>query len=262
VRKAVPSIANPFNIDWDIQKNSDAACEVRHFADAIEKIRALPLSSSTRQTNDAGETSGSGYSLGSGAGDDSAEISSSSIMGKNTGATSLEVATSSESLQEPDYRNLPYDMLRAFASGIGPEEFTSALDIRRDHITINLNMVQKWGEKAVHNLSPRKQGSVRVVDGSHLDVATWPVHTLLDPQSGQTVGLWAPDISEADDYMKPRRDISCLAVSRRKEHIWCLGLVPTGDGNEGHYKRVGLAYWNVKDWDMRPPAPLAGVKIV
>lgn len=75
------------------------------------------------------------------------------------------------------------------------------------------------------------------------------------------MGLWAPDVSEKEYIIPTAMEILCLAISRRKQYIWCLGLEQV-EGTADEYRRVGLAYCDAKDWEDRMPTAPVTVKVV
>src|SRR6267143_3957761 len=116
-------------------------------------------------------------------------------------------------------------MLAHIAHGIDFDEFRSATNVRGENIAVSLNAIEKWGERALSKLNPGQFGrSINVVDPKNLEAATWPVHTLLDPQTGR-LGF----ISDNMGFTLGKMLISCLVISRRKQHVWCLGLVPNNN---------------------------------
>jgi hypothetical protein len=69
-------------------------------------------------------------------------------------------------------------------------------------------------------------------------------HPLIHPQTGAQIGYWAPDYEGSDVQYK----VVCLAVSRYRGYVLCLGLHRTGR-QRNRYKRIGLAFWNANAWD-------------
>ncbi len=256
--EGIASFASSFNIDWDIQKGSDAALELRSAQENAEKLRSAPLSSLLSQKDGrhekelSTETTTLGRSVPAKAGE-----SSTSQPIRTAAGVDLQPTTTSQ----PSYTEMPHSMLNTFAAGIDDDELRSSLDIRGDSVGISLNLLTKWGSTAIQNQFSKGKGSITAINGDDYETAIWPVHTLLDPETRQTVGLWAPDVSEKEYIVPPKLNIFCLAISRRKSYVWCLGLVPI-EGSINEYRRVGLAYWNVQDWDAMVTRPSVTVKIV
>lgn len=69
-------------------------------------------------------------------------------------------------------------------------------------------------------------------------------HPLTHPQTGAQIWYWAPDFEGSDVQYK----VVCLAVSKYRGYILCLGLHRTGR-QRNRYRRIGLAFWNANARD-------------
>lgn len=88
-----------------------------------------------------------------------------------------------------------------------------------------------------------------------LEMAVVENGNLMDPTSGNRIGTF-----DADVPLDGSLEISCLAISRHRHvhggmsvdqsSVYCLGLIYAQD-QPNTFTRVGLARWNVDDWDMR-----------
>jgi hypothetical protein len=81
-------------------------------------------------------------------------------------------------------------------------------------------------------------------EGDDLTGLRYAGHPLIHPQTGAQIGYWAPDYEGSDVQYK----VFCLAVSKYRGYVLCLGLHRTGR-QRNRYKRIGLAFWNANAWD-------------
>ncbi|OAL26374.1 hypothetical protein AYO22_04292 [Fonsecaea multimorphosa] len=284
--RAVTEATNPFSIDWEAQKRSDSAATLINYAREMEKISASPLSTTIKPKEAKAGPSRREFSAETECDeqvDQDALISKlvetdgqSDIAPETKGKTALremeklpevqpisqtDIASPAPFPHEPDYTKLSEGMLRAFAPGIDMDELQSAISVKADHITVDVQAIQRAGERTINKLVSEPFGrTVTVMDTRHALAAVWPVHTLLDPQSRKMIGFWSPDISDELGITVGRMLVSCLAISRRKNFVWCLGLVPKGHSDE--WSRAGLAYIIAEEWDARVHGSSATVKIV
>jgi hypothetical protein len=92
--------------------------------------------------------------------------------------------------------------------------------------------------------NPRMPFLSSMEEGNDFTGVRYPGHPLTHPQTGAQVGYWAPDYEGSD----VQYSIVCLAVSKYRGYVLCLGLQRTGR-QKNRYKRIGLAFWNANAWD-------------
>lgn len=91
---------------------------------------------------------------------------------------------------------------------------------------------------------PRMSFMSGLEEGDDLTGTRYPGHPLRHPQTGAQVGYWAPDYESSDVPYS----VVCLAVSKYRGYVLCLGLKQTGR-QKNRYKRIGIAFWNANAWD-------------
>jgi hypothetical protein len=91
--------------------------------------------------------------------------------------------------------------------------------------------------------NPRMPFLLAMEDGNDLTDARYTGHPLRHPETGAQVGYWAPDYKGSD----MQYSVVCLAVSRYRGYVLCLGLKQTGS-QKNRYKRIGIAFWNANAW--------------
>ncbi|KAF2434126.1 HET-domain-containing protein [Tothia fuscella] len=93
--------------------------------------------------------------------------------------------------------------------------------------------------------------------GNDMSGTRYAGHPLKHPETGEQIGYWAPDYEGTEiDYQ-----ITCLAVSKFRNYVLCLGIEPVGK-KKRRYKRVGVAFWYEKAWDEMLEADVQEVCIV
>jgi len=110
-------------------------------------------------------------------------------------------------------------------------------------------VVQIWREENELN-------DIRSLDPD-MESAKYCGHPIFDPDIGQQVGYWAPDLptSRGEDI-----NITCLAISRHGQVVYCLGLERVERSDK--YRRIGVVYWLVRAWERRPTEPESIIEII
>jgi hypothetical protein len=99
----------------------------------------------------------------------------------------------------------------------------------------------EWNKRSDH---PQLHFRSRREVGNRSGPYRYAGHPLRHPVSGAQVGYWAPDY----EGMQNSYSVMCLAVSKYRNYVVCLGLERIGE-TETKYKRVGLAFWYGNAWD-------------
>lgn len=90
---------------------------------------------------------------------------------------------------------------------------------------------------------PRMPSLSSMEEGDDFTGLRYAGHPLRNLRTGAQIGYWAPDYEGSDVQYK----VACLAVSKYRGYILCLGLHRTGR-QRNRYKRIGLAFWNANAW--------------
>ncbi|OAP59335.1 hypothetical protein AYL99_06633 [Fonsecaea erecta] len=163
---------NPFSVDWDTQKNTGSMLQMLHYTREMEKLAALPLSTTIKPKEvQAGpskrilpvEGEGGDTALPTSVEVDQRSDNAPDAKGKVVLSGMEELtdeqpvphtpsATSAPFPRGPDYTRLTEGMLSAFAPGIDMDELRSAINIKANHVTIDVRAIKRAGERTLNKM--------------------------------------------------------------------------------------------------------------
>ena len=161
-----------------------------------------------------------------------------SVTGQGTpgqeATENVEKTIQSDSLWLGAVRTSPFNLT-------APPRLKSSQSVENREATIRIDT--RDIDAALLATAIEKEGIV-MLESDYMNQPLAGTHYLADPTDGNPIGYWAPDVIGSEKLTL----VHCLAISRSRGYVWCLGLVPTGHA-EREYHRVGLAFYAEKEWE-------------